>query len=101
MIELKKKKGVKDKDAIILTLCLTLLAQFYTVKVNGEKFADIIKKQYNIIMNEETLNQFNEELKALLGKYNVALTVEEVPATKRIVVIPNEAPKEEKTEDAN
>jgi hypothetical protein len=52
-------------------------------------------------MNEETLNQFNEELKALLGKYNVALTVEEVPATKRIVVIPNEAPKEEKTEDAN
>jgi hypothetical protein len=44
MIELKKKKGVKDKDAIILTLALTLLAQFYTVYVNGEKWSDLIKK---------------------------------------------------------
>lgn len=46
-------------------------------------------------MNEETLKQFNEELKALLGKYNVALTVEEMPAQKRIVVVPNEMPKEQ------
>jgi len=43
-------------------------------------------------MNEETLKQFNEELKALLGKYDVALTVEEMPAQKRIVVVPNETP---------
>jgi len=45
MIELKKKKGIKDKDAIILTLCLTILAQFYTVKVNGEKWGLPIKSR--------------------------------------------------------
>ena len=44
MIEIKPKRGVKDKGAVILTLCLTLLAQFYTVKINGEKFAGIVKK---------------------------------------------------------
>jgi len=39
-------------------------------------------------MEQEKLTEFNQELKALLEKYNVALTIEDVPASKRIVVAP-------------
>lgn len=41
-------------------------------------------------MDKEKLAEFNNELKALLEKYNVSLTIEDVPATKRIVVAPIE-----------
>lgn len=48
-------------------------------------------------MDEAKLKEFNEELKALLEKYNVALTIEDVPATKKIVVVS----KEVKTQEEN
>ena len=49
-------------------------------------------------MNKESLSEFNKELQALLAKYKVKLAVEDVPATKRIAVIPDE-PKVEETVD--
>ncbi len=39
-------------------------------------------------MQEEKLKEFNQELTDLLKKYEVTLTIEDVPATKRIVVAP-------------
>lgn len=39
-------------------------------------------------MNQEQLKEFNKKLKALLDEYKVVLQVEDVPATKRIVVAP-------------
>lgn len=43
MIEIKEKKGKKDKEAKILTIALILLSQYYDVEVNGEKWENIIK----------------------------------------------------------
>ncbi len=39
-------------------------------------------------MEETKLAEFNKELTALLKKYGVILTIEDVPATKKIVVAP-------------
>lgn len=38
MIEIIPRKNKKDKDQLFLTLALALLAQFYTVKINGVKW---------------------------------------------------------------
>ena len=43
-IEIKNKKG-KDVGRKILTLALTLLSEFYDVRVNGERWSKIIKKK--------------------------------------------------------
>jgi hypothetical protein len=45
-------------------------------------------KRYNIIMNQEKLQEFNQELTDLLKKYEVTLTIEDVPASKRIGIAP-------------
>lgn len=37
----------------------------------------------------EKQKEFQEEFSALLKKYDVSLTVQEVPATRKIVVVPN------------
>lgn len=46
-------------------------------------------------MDKETLEKFNTELKALLVKYDVSLTLEDVPATKKIVVVSNKKVEDE------
>jgi hypothetical protein len=40
-------------------------------------------------MNKEQLEAFNKELRELLTKYDVSLSIEDVPATKRIAVVSN------------
>ena len=40
-------------------------------------------------MDKQKLEQFNIELKALLVKYDCQISLEDGPATKRLVVIPN------------
>lgn len=37
-------------------------------------------------MEAEKLKEFNKELQALLTKYEVTLTIEDVPASKKIVI---------------
>lgn len=44
-------------------------------------------------MDEIKLVEFNTKLTALLKEYNVGLNVEDVPSTKKIVVVPLEQPK--------
>lgn len=39
-------------------------------------------------MNQEKLQEFNQELTDLLKKYEVTLTIEDVPASKRIGIAP-------------
>lgn len=45
-------------------------------------------------MQNEKLAEFNKELQALLAKYEVTLVIEDVPASKKIVIAP--VKKEEK-----
>lgn len=40
-------------------------------------------------MEETKLKEFNEKLQALLKEYDISLSVEEIPAQKKIVVVPN------------
>jgi len=44
-IEIRPKRGVKDKQGKILVFCITILSEFYTVYVNGEKWSDLIKRK--------------------------------------------------------
>lgn len=39
-------------------------------------------------MEPELQQQFNEEMRALLEKYEVELGIEDIPATKKIVIVP-------------
>jgi len=37
------KGGKEDKKGFILTMCLTVLNEYYDVKVNGEKLSKLLK----------------------------------------------------------